>query len=318
MATVNQILHRKNSSGSYDTIYLKASMSNVTGTLAVANGGTGSTSASGALSNLGAASSSHNHNSAYATKSIESTVSTHTTDIADLKSSVSNGKAAVASAITDKGVSTSATATFDTMASNIRAIQTGITPSGTLTITSSGTFDVTTYASVKVIPAWAIECKNKAVGEIVYHSGYEWIIVHKTSTTAVLGLRYWYTNTTFGSNNTYKDSTLADLAATFENGLTTDTKQWLNSVTVNNVTAKVFIPSYEQVSGSSGTGMLSYYSSNTNRILTGNGTVQTYWTSSAYSSSYVWSVGTGGSLGHDYKPTASRGFRPHMEVNINF
>ena len=44
-----------------------------------------------------------------------------------LKTSVSNGKSAVASAITDKGISTSATATFDTMASNIRAISTGVT-----------------------------------------------------------------------------------------------------------------------------------------------------------------------------------------------
>ena len=40
-----------------------------------------------------------------------------------LKTSVSNGKSAVASAITDKGISTSATATFDTMASNIRSIE---------------------------------------------------------------------------------------------------------------------------------------------------------------------------------------------------
>ena len=42
-----------------------------------------------------------------------------------LKTSVSNGKSLIASAITDKGISTSATATFDTMASNIRAISTG-------------------------------------------------------------------------------------------------------------------------------------------------------------------------------------------------
>ncbi len=42
----------------------------------------------------------------------------------ELKTSVSNGKSAVASAITDKGVSTSATASFDTMASNIEKIET--------------------------------------------------------------------------------------------------------------------------------------------------------------------------------------------------
>ena len=44
----------------------------------------------------------------------------------DLKSSVSDGKTKVASAITDKGVPTSPTATFDTMANNISAIPTGV------------------------------------------------------------------------------------------------------------------------------------------------------------------------------------------------
>ena len=39
--------------------------------------------------------------------------------------SVSNGKAAVASAITDKGVPTASDATFNTMANNIRSIPAG-------------------------------------------------------------------------------------------------------------------------------------------------------------------------------------------------
>lgn len=43
----------------------------------------------------------------------------------NLFGSVSNGKSKIAGAITDKGVPTSASATFDTMASNIRAISTG-------------------------------------------------------------------------------------------------------------------------------------------------------------------------------------------------
>ena len=63
-------------------------------------------------SEVGAAASNHNHNNLYPTL----------TDFNSLKTSVSNGKSAVASAITDKGVSTSATASFDTMAGNIRSI----------------------------------------------------------------------------------------------------------------------------------------------------------------------------------------------------
>ena len=44
------------------------------------------------------------------------------TEINNLKSSVSNGKSAIASAITGKGVSTASNATFQTMANNIRQI----------------------------------------------------------------------------------------------------------------------------------------------------------------------------------------------------
>lgn len=45
-------------------------------------------------------------------------------NMSDLFQSVSNGKAQIAEAITDKGVTTSANASFDTMASNIREIDT--------------------------------------------------------------------------------------------------------------------------------------------------------------------------------------------------
>ena len=47
------------------------------------------------------------------------------TEVESLKSSVSEGKSLIASAITDKGVSTSNRATFQTMASNISKIATG-------------------------------------------------------------------------------------------------------------------------------------------------------------------------------------------------
>lgn len=56
--------------------------------------------------------------------SVDSQVSNLQEDMAELKNSVSDGKALVASAITDKGVATAADATFNVMASNIRNIQT--------------------------------------------------------------------------------------------------------------------------------------------------------------------------------------------------
>ena len=52
-------------------------------------------------------------------------VSNLTNEINSLKTSVSSGKAAIASAVTGKGVQTAADASFQTMANNINAIPTG-------------------------------------------------------------------------------------------------------------------------------------------------------------------------------------------------
>ena len=64
----------------------------------------------------GYAASSHTHTTSQVT-GLDS-------EISSLKSSVSNGKSLIASAITDKGVSTASDATFQTMANNIGNIST--------------------------------------------------------------------------------------------------------------------------------------------------------------------------------------------------
>lgn len=55
--------------------------------------------------------------------------------VTQVKKSVSDGKSKVASAITDKGVATEATDTFDTMAENVGKIQTGTSNSQILSTT---------------------------------------------------------------------------------------------------------------------------------------------------------------------------------------
>ena len=73
--------------------------------------------------------------------STNSDVSNLQEDMTDLKNSVSDGKALVASAITDKGVATASDASFGVMASNIRNIPTGDAKPGGL---FTGTFiDIT-------------------------------------------------------------------------------------------------------------------------------------------------------------------------------
>lgn len=57
-------------------------------------------------------------------KSVDSSIKTLDTEVDELFQSVSDGKEKIAEAVTDKGVPTSATDTFDTMANNIKSIET--------------------------------------------------------------------------------------------------------------------------------------------------------------------------------------------------
>ena len=110
MATIKKIEMQVFNGTDYDTLYPKVILTNTTGTLPVSSGGTG-------------------NNSVDTTPTSGSTKMCTSggiyTAINELKTSVSNGKSTIASAITDMGVSTSATATFQTMANNIKNIYNG-------------------------------------------------------------------------------------------------------------------------------------------------------------------------------------------------
>jgi hypothetical protein len=82
---------------------------------------------------------------------IDKSIKTISDEVAEVKKSVSDGKSKVASAITDKGVATEATDSFDIMAENVGKIQTGVNLTqviGTTTTTSN-------CAAIKTIAAHA-------------------------------------------------------------------------------------------------------------------------------------------------------------------
>ena len=65
--------------------------------------------------------------------------------VTELFTSVSDGKSAIAAAITDKGVTTAADATFQQMAANVEAIQTSSVQSVNLHVTNNISTQVTIY-----------------------------------------------------------------------------------------------------------------------------------------------------------------------------
>ena len=74
--------------------------------------------------------------------------------IADKITQLTNIRAAIRSALVNKGVTAASTHNYEDFASDIAAISGGggggITPSGTINITTNGTHDVTNYASAAV------------------------------------------------------------------------------------------------------------------------------------------------------------------------
>ena len=379
MAILKQRLHRKNSSGGYDTVYLEniatnVKMSDTDSTLLSTKISSMDTAINGKQPAGSYAAANHSHNGANlsfdSTRSINDVINSNysmivnaNNEINNLKTSVSNGKSAVASAITDKGVSTSATASFNTMANNIRAIPTrsgksiwvtvpSVAYSTTFSATKGGTTVYSTYigaigkAKIELpgsdyVGTWTVTgtfngktdsrqvyvsedtndyfvelvfipiSGNVAVGNLITFDNKTWRVVHNTGNQWYLALSTIVENTTFGSNNVYRGSTLAGKCVSWQSAnLSATALDYCNNVTVENVTNKVFIPTYAQVNGG-----FSYYNSNANRICQLNGVNDVWWTSSPYGS-FVYFVNIDGGVFNDLSPSRNYGFRPHVCITL--
>ena len=156
----------------------------------------------------------------------------------------------------------------------------------------------------------ALYTGNPTVGSTITFKGKKWIVAHKSGNNIYVSDSVIESNTMFGYSNTYLGSTLASVASTFQNNLNlTAAEQYLIPNTrVNGVTAKVFVPSIEQMEGE-----WSYFNSDTRRVCKYNGKAQIYWTSSPFGSNTVWNVNTAGILNSYGNPEGDTvGFRPSV------
>ena len=83
-------------------------------------------------------------------------------EISSLKSSVSNGKILIANAITDKGVATSSSDTFATMANNISSIRTGSVNMIQVQANDDGYF---TIPALGIAPQWVLMWQRRGTVE---------------------------------------------------------------------------------------------------------------------------------------------------------
>ena len=139
----------------------------------------------------------------------------------------------------------------------------------------------------------------------------KWQVQHIEGNYAYLALSTLPSKTTFGPNVTYAGSTIAGLCTDYLNNTIPNVADYIQDVTVNGVTSKVFVPSYEQLSS----GWDWPKAATANRICQYNGTNTAWWTSSSSDTDYAWYVRTDGDFS-DYFPSRSYGFRPAVKVQF--
>ena len=158
------------------------------------------------------------------------------------------------------------------------------------------------------------------LGARIRIGGFDYMIVHITSSIVYAIIEVCPMTTRFGSNNTYAGSTIANLCTTWYNSYVPAALRSAGifvNVTTEGVSSPCFIPTHDQMNGG-----FSYFTDDNHRItvafvnvgrdITSNG--YSYWASSANSSSDVWFVNYGGGL-NNVSPSNTCGFRPCLAIN---
>ena len=145
------------------------------------------------------------------------------------------------------------------------------------------------------------ELPNKdslTVGNNITWADQQWVVSHKTSSICYLTLKGLSGNSTW----TKLQSACVSFASMFAEAQ----NACLKNVTAGNTSGKVFVATKDQMNGG-----FSYFNSDSRRNLN-----EDYWTSTEYSSSGAWIVGTDGSIYSSRVQSYPYGFRPSICIDL--
>ena len=185
--------------------------------------------------------------------------------------------------------------------------------SGTLGVARGGT-GVTSYDALK--SALGVSAPSKPVsppgiGGSLNLAAYEWIVVHQDANYRYLMTKYVIGSSVFGSSTAYASSQVLMFCNLFGAALGVTGNEAFGEFTNDGVKGYCHIPTYAQMNGG-----FSYFNSNARRIGTdASGNAVTYWTSSPFSSGYVYFVDADGSLYYS-GPGSTYGFRPCVALKL--
>lgn len=153
------------------------------------------------------------------------------------------------------------------------------------------------------------------LGNYVDMGGYTWRVCHVDNDAnefyLILNNINTEDNTQFGNNAAYAGSTVAGKCTSFMNTMPANVINLLKMKTVNGVTAKVFIPSYDQMNGG-----FDLFTDNVSRIVHDQtGAAQAYWTSSLSDHNNAWVVNIAGALTYNTL-SIGHGFRPAVCLTL--